>query len=227
MVVYFEHLDAMLAALCGENGPFCGCVGGQHNDTGISTPLGGTTPRGYYRSFEHPDDRHHDYGACALTGQATLGNRTPDHGSTSATRRGGRQPARWTSPVRRGPHQEPLRGGGTDRGAGDEPLRGTGDAALADHLPTRFAQITDPTTFFTELGEQVQAQVEELTLQLTGDDPPPTPGEPGSFLDKAARINTAKRMAEERIIPELVLLPSEVEPETEAGTGSEMAPAPR
>ena len=57
MVVYFEHLDAMLAALCGENGPFCGCVGGQHNDTGISAPLGQDDPdKGYYRSFEHPDD---------------------------------------------------------------------------------------------------------------------------------------------------------------------------
>ena len=57
MVVYFEHLDAMLAALCGENGPFCGCVGGQHTDTGISTPLGQDDPdEDYYRSFEHPDD---------------------------------------------------------------------------------------------------------------------------------------------------------------------------
>jgi hypothetical protein len=57
MVVYFEHLDAMLAALCGENGPFCGCVGGQHNDTGISAALGQDDPdKGYYRSFEHPDD---------------------------------------------------------------------------------------------------------------------------------------------------------------------------
>jgi hypothetical protein len=57
MVVYFEHLDAMLAALCGENGPFCGCVGGQHNDTGISSPLGQDEPdEHYYRSFEHPDD---------------------------------------------------------------------------------------------------------------------------------------------------------------------------
>jgi hypothetical protein len=57
MVVYFEHLDAMLAALCGENGPFCGCVGGQHNDTGISSALGQDEPdEHYYRSFEHPDD---------------------------------------------------------------------------------------------------------------------------------------------------------------------------
>ena len=57
MVVYFEHLDAMLAALCGENGPFCGCVGGQHNDTAISTPLGQDEPdEDYYRSFENPDD---------------------------------------------------------------------------------------------------------------------------------------------------------------------------
>jgi hypothetical protein len=57
MVVYFEHLDAMLAALCGENGPFCGCVGGRHNDTGISSALGQDEPdEHYYRSFEHPDD---------------------------------------------------------------------------------------------------------------------------------------------------------------------------
>ena len=55
MVVYFEHLDAMLAALCGENGPFCGCVGGQHNDTGISSALGQDEPdEHYYRSVEHP-----------------------------------------------------------------------------------------------------------------------------------------------------------------------------
>jgi hypothetical protein len=90
------------------------------------------------------------------------------------------------------------------------------------HLPTRFTQITDPETFFTDLGEQVQTEVEELTFQLAGDDPPPTPGEPASFLDKAARINTAKRMAEERVLAELVLLPAETEPET----GSERAPTP-
>ena len=53
------------------------------------------------------------------------------------------------------------------------------------HLPTRFTQITDPETFFTELGEQVETEVEELTFQLAGDDPPPPPGEPASFLDKA------------------------------------------
>ena len=41
----------------GENGPFCGCVGGQHNDTGISTPLGQDEPdEDYYRSVENPDD---------------------------------------------------------------------------------------------------------------------------------------------------------------------------
>ena len=90
------------------------------------------------------------------------------------------------------------------------------------HLPTRFTQITNPETFFTELGEQVETEVEELTFQLAGDDPPPPPGEPASFLDKAARINTAKRMAEERVLAELVLLPAETEPET----GSEMAPTP-
>ena len=58
MVVYFEHLDAMLAALCGENGPFCGCVGGQHNDTAISTPLGQDEPdEDYYAQLREPE-RH-------------------------------------------------------------------------------------------------------------------------------------------------------------------------
>jgi hypothetical protein len=56
MVVYVEHLDAMLAALCGENGPFCGCINGQHTDTGISTPLGQDEPdEDYYRSAKNPD----------------------------------------------------------------------------------------------------------------------------------------------------------------------------
>jgi len=44
MVVYVEHLDAMLAALCGEKGPFRGCVDGQHNDTGTPYHSGRTTP---------------------------------------------------------------------------------------------------------------------------------------------------------------------------------------
>jgi hypothetical protein len=30
MVVYFEHLDAMLGVLCADNGPFCSCTNGQH-----------------------------------------------------------------------------------------------------------------------------------------------------------------------------------------------------
>jgi hypothetical protein len=121
------------------------------------------------------------------------------------------------------PDTEPVaEAAGTDQGAGDEPLRSPGDAALAE--PSADPVHTDhgPRDVLTELGEQVETEVEELTFQLAGDDPPPTPGEPASFLDKAARINTAKRMAEERVLAELVLLPAETEPET----GSERAPTP-
>ena len=103
-----------------------------------------------------------------------------------------------------------------------------GDQAMKHwrtHLPTRFAQITDPETFFTDLGDRVQTEVEELTLQRTGDDPPLTPGEPASMLEKAARITAAKRMAEEQVLAELVLLPSEVDPELEPETDSERFPA--
>jgi hypothetical protein len=57
MVVYFEHLDAMLTPLCGENGPFCGCTKGQHRDDTSARPLGQDDPdENYFAEFEHAHD---------------------------------------------------------------------------------------------------------------------------------------------------------------------------
>jgi hypothetical protein len=60
------------------------------------------------------------------------------------------------------------------------------------HLPTRFAQITDPETFFTDLGEQVETEVEgfvELrehgTRQRPVDDLPPPTGDGATRLAAA------------------------------------------
>jgi hypothetical protein len=52
LVVYFEHLDLQLSTLCGENGPFCGCVGG-HNPTSPARRLGHIEPdEAYYRDVD-------------------------------------------------------------------------------------------------------------------------------------------------------------------------------
>jgi hypothetical protein len=71
-------------------------------------------------------------------------------------------------------------------------------------LPSRVAAMEDPTSFFSELGEEVSDQVEDLTMDLAGDDPP---GE--TYLDKVGRLNMARLRAEEMVLPETVLLPPE------------------
>lgn len=56
MVVYFEHLDAMLGVLCAENGPFCGCRG-EHSSGSAARPLGQDDPaEDYFLEFEHDLD---------------------------------------------------------------------------------------------------------------------------------------------------------------------------
>ncbi len=73
-------------------------------------------------------------------------------------------------------------------------------------LPNRYKALPDPETFFTKMGEQISAQVAELTETLAGDDPP---GE--SYLDKVGRRNMARLQAEERILPETALIAPETE----------------
>lgn len=67
--------------------------------------------------------------------------------------------------------------------------------------PDRYAAITDPQTFFQELGEQAETQIQELAARLAG---PDQPGE--EYLQKVGRLNMARLQAEEAILTELVLI---------------------
>jgi hypothetical protein len=72
------------------------------------------------------------------------------------------------------------------------------------YLPQRTASLQDPIQFFTNLGIEVEQEIQELAEALTGDDPP---GE--TYLDKVGRLRMARLQAEEQILAERVLLPAE------------------
>jgi hypothetical protein len=77
--------------------------------------------------------------------------------------------------------------------------------------PARYQQIPDPETFFTELGEQVESEIQTLANALAGPDPP---GE--TYLEKVGRLNMARFNAESDILREMVLIPEPEEPEEPA-----------
>jgi hypothetical protein len=72
--------------------------------------------------------------------------------------------------------------------------------------PENFGLIKDPSTFFQELGEEVEQQIIDLTYNLAG---PDQPGE--GFMGKLGRLNMARANAESQILREMVLLPPEKE----------------
>ncbi len=76
----------------------------------------------------------------------------------------------------------------------------------AQWLPQRYAMISEPDSYFSTLGQEVETQIEELTLELAGDD---QPGE--EYLAKAGRLTAARSRAEEIVLPERVLLAPEPE----------------
>lgn len=69
----------------------------------------------------------------------------------------------------------------------------------AAHAVARVAEIPDPSRFFTDLGETVQAMVSDLCRTLARPDPA---GE--TFADKLARVGSARRQAEEIVMQQLV-----------------------
>ena len=71
-------------------------------------------------------------------------------------------------------------------------------------LPARYAAIKDPTSFFSDLGNQAEQRIDQLTDRLAGEDPP---GE--DYLAKAGRLGQARMQAEEIVLAELILLPPE------------------
>jgi hypothetical protein len=77
--------------------------------------------------------------------------------------------------------------------------------------PARYQQIPDPETFFTELGEQVESEIQTLANALAG---PDRPGE--TYMEKVGRLNMARFNAESDILREMVLIPEPEEPEEPA-----------
>ncbi len=67
------------------------------------------------------------------------------------------------------------------------------------HLPEKYGALSDPTSFFAELGEQVEARIDELMEarrpQLGSD-----------YLSNLKQLNAAKNEAENEALRELVLL---------------------
>ena len=84
--------------------------------------------------------------------------------------------------------------------------------------PDRFQQIpeSDRETFFTELGERAETEIQQLQDQLAGPDPS---GE--GYLEKVGRLNTARLQAEEQVLPDLILIPGPTP--DEEGEGNEAA----
>jgi hypothetical protein len=71
-------------------------------------------------------------------------------------------------------------------------------------LPHQYAQIENPTEFFTSLGDQMADQISELKLSLAGDDPG---GE--TFLEKVGRLNAAEQRAREQVLAETLPVPAD------------------
>ena len=65
--------------------------------------------------------------------------------------------------------------------------------------PMAYAEIEDPESYFSELGEQAADQVVDLTRQIQG---PDLPNE--TYFQKVGRINAAKMQAEEIVRAELL-----------------------
>lgn len=70
------------------------------------------------------------------------------------------------------------------------------------YAPSRVAALPDPTAFFNDLGAEVEAQVNDLGASLASMTTQPCSTE--SYLEKVARLQTARRIAEEVVMAELV-----------------------
>lgn len=79
-------------------------------------------------------------------------------------------------------------------------------------LPSRYAMIENPDSFFSDLGSRASDRIAELADQFAGG---PPPGE--GYLDRVGRLGQARRQAEEIVLHEMILL----EPELEADQDQE------
>jgi hypothetical protein len=67
------------------------------------------------------------------------------------------------------------------------------------YLPASYSRLEDPDRFFTDLGEQAEAEIEDRYLGYAG---PEIPGE--STEDKQQRLDRAMSRASEEVYAELV-----------------------
>ena len=78
--------------------------------------------------------------------------------------------------------------------------------------PDRYQQIPDPAAFFTELGDRAEIEIQQLQDAIAGRD---RPGE--TYLEKVGRLNMARLQAEERVLAELILIPTPSSSEQDEG----------
>ena len=70
--------------------------------------------------------------------------------------------------------------------------------------PDRYAEIPEPKeAFFQQLGEQAEREIQQLEDAIAGSDPPNE-----DYLTKVGRLNAARQAAQERVLAELILIPS-------------------
>jgi hypothetical protein len=79
---------------------------------------------------------------------------------------------------------------------------------MARYLPERFAQIPDPATYFTQLGEQIAEEIEETQAALAG-----SSGPEEDYFATRGRMRMAQLMAEEKVLSELAFLTPTEDPD--------------
>ncbi|WP_174844365.1 hypothetical protein [Cryobacterium sp. Hh7] len=97
-------------------------------------------------------------------------------------------------------------------------------AQARDHwvkvAPSRYAELPNPEVFFEILGEQVQGQVDDLSITIAG---PDLAGE--SYLEKVGRLTMAKRQAEEIVLADLVWITPEFSADEEREEWASVQPS--
>ena len=88
------------------------------------------------------------------------------------------------------------------------------------YLPTSYGRLEDPETFFSQLGEQADAEIEELYLEYAG---PEIPGE--SAEDKQERLTQAMNRATEEVYAYLVTPSPASQGEPQEDQDQETSPA--
>lgn len=72
--------------------------------------------------------------------------------------------------------------------------------------PAAYSEIPDPSLHFSMLGEEAESRINQLADQLAGNDDPSE-----TYWQKVARLETAKRQAEEIVRNDLLIPASEVQ----------------